>query len=157
LFSALCWREYGIVCPHGVEYCGFVKKNGTERSLLLFEISESKRIERCGRRYDGGWNVAIAVSIAAGEKVEETNRNGTRVGFYVGDTKIKGTGGVIAGVGIVSTFAGVPLWIIGSTKKKNTRRTYLREFGDVQTESASPSPYLQLNRSSHSIILALVF
>ena len=70
---------------------------------------------------------------------------------------LSGPGAAVFGVGIVSAVAGTPLWIIGGTKKKNARNTYLREFGYSMYMPTQPSPYLQLTSSPNSIGLALVF
>jgi hypothetical protein len=97
----------------------------------------------------GGIGVMI-LGIATGEKNTTTTDYGARV-------EVTGTGGAIAGVGLISALVGTPIWITGGIKKKNLRRAYIREFENVQTESAPPSAYLKLNSSPQGIGLALVF
>ena len=97
----------------------------------------------------GGLSLAV-LGVATAEKETTTNGGMTTV-------ELSGSGGAVFAAGIVFTLVGTPLWIIGGAKKKNTRRTYLREFGDVQAVHTPPSPYVKLHNTSQSMGLALVF
>jgi len=70
---------------------------------------------------------------------------------------LSGPGAAVFGVGIVSAVAGVPIWIIGGTKKKKTRNVYLREFGYSIHVPVQPTPHLQIISTPNSVGLALVF
>jgi len=71
--------------------------------------------------------------------------------------ELSGTGGVIHKVGYVSAIIGGAVWITGGSIKRNTRNSYLREFGNSAIVPVQPAPYFQLNASSNGLGLALVF
>ncbi|MDR2232375.1 MAG: hypothetical protein LBE56_04530 [Tannerella sp.] len=66
-----------------------------------------------------------------------------------------GTGGALAYGGVLCAIVGTPLWIIGGTKKRNARNTYLREIS--YQPSIEPAPYLKFQASGNGLGLAYVF
>ncbi|MDR1938382.1 MAG: hypothetical protein LBQ73_07780 [Tannerellaceae bacterium] len=92
----------------------------------------------------GGLAVAV-IGFATAEKETTSTSSGTQV-------NLSGSGGAVFAVGTVCALVGTPIWIIGSTKKKNARRAYQREYGD-----ATNAPYLKLHSTANSVGLALVF
>lgn len=97
----------------------------------------------------GGIGLGIIGMIAADK---ETTSDGVTT-----TVNLSGPGAVIFGVGIVSAIAGVPIWIVGGTKRKKTRNAYLKEFGYSMPTPTQPVPYVQLNSSANGLGLALVF
>ena len=97
-----------------------------------------------------GGVVAAIIGVATADK--ETVKDGATT-----HVNLSGSGAAVFGAGIVCALAGTPLWIIGSTKKRNARNTYLREFGYGACTSNQYSPYLQLNTAPKGIGLAFVF
>ena len=98
-----------------------------------------------------GGVAALFIGYATADKETIKEDGTTRV-------NLSGSGAAVFGVGLVCALAGTPLWIIGSTKKKNARSTYLRNFGDsAYTPVIHPSPYLQVNSTSNGLGLAFVF
>ena len=73
------------------------------------------------------------------------------------EINLTGPGAVVFGIGFISMVAGIPIWITGSTKKKNARNTYLREYGYSYQPTVRPSHYLQLNIVRNGLELAFVF
>jgi hypothetical protein len=97
----------------------------------------------------GGGLAVATVGIATSEKNISTGATQATIEFT-------GTGGAIAAVGIFASIAGVPLMIIGSKKKKNAQRSYLRQYeSNTGFEDLAPqrSPRLEV----HSNGLAFVF
>ena len=97
-----------------------------------------------------GGVAAIVIGIATADKETVTNGLSTQV-------NLSGQGAGVFAAGIVCALAGTPLWIIGNTKKKNVRNTYLREYGYGMNTPEHPSPYLQLNTAPKGLGLAFVF
>ena len=91
---------------------------------------------------------AVIAGIYSGDN--ETVEEGGRTTVYLSES-----GAAFASVGTACILAGTPLWIIGSTKRKNAQKRYFRDYSyDVP---AKPSPYLQLNAVRNGIGLAYVF
>ena len=97
-----------------------------------------------------GGVAAIIIGIATAEKETVKTSTGTQV-------NLSGSGGAVFAAGFVCALAGTPLWIIGGTKKKNARNTFLREHGNSAYEQNHSSPYLQLTTAQKGLGLAYVF
>ena len=97
----------------------------------------------------GGAVVAI-IGAATADREKVKTDTGSQV-------SLTGTEGVLYHVGIVGVMAGTPLWIIGSTKKKNARNAYLKQFGTGYNPPNATSPYLQLNIAHQGVGCSFVF
>jgi len=89
----------------------------------------------------GGLAVAI-LGFATADSEEIKDGNTTRIEF-------SGEGAVIGTVGVVCALAGTPLWIIGSSKKRNARNNYLRKYSNTS--------YMQLKVVPNGLGIAYVF
>ena len=89
----------------------------------------------------GGLAVAV-IGFATADSEEIKDGNTTRIEF-------SGEGAAIGAVGIVCALVGTPLWIIGSTKKKNARNNYLRKYSNTS--------YIQLKVVPNGLGMAYVF
>ncbi|MDR1335897.1 MAG: hypothetical protein LBK22_03595 [Tannerella sp.] len=99
----------------------------------------------------GGLTAAI-IGVAVADK--ETVETSTSTTVY-----LSGPGASMFAAGIVFTVVGTPLWIVGNTKKRNAKRAYLNEYGDLSPLNVPvpPSPFLKLNSNSHGMGLAFMF
>ena len=97
-----------------------------------------------------GGVAAIFLGYAVADKETVKNGNSTQV-------NLSGSGAVVFSVGIVAALVGTPIWIIGSTKKRNARNVYLREYGYGAQVPVHPSSSLQLTSAPNGVGLALVF
>ena len=99
----------------------------------------------------GGFTLAIVGMVIADENGDVERISDT-------EARLTGPGAVLTAVGIISTAAGIPIWIVGSTKKKIARNNYLREFSysEIYTP-VQPSPYFQLNAIPNGLGLAFIF
>ncbi len=95
----------------------------------------------------GGVALAV-VGVATAEKETESTATGAQV-------NLSGSGAAVFAAGIVCALAGTPLWIIGHSKKKRAKNTYLRDYGYSENLPVQPSPYLQLNTASNGLGLGL--
>ena len=89
----------------------------------------------------GGLAVAV-IGIATADTEEIKDGNTTRIEF-------SGDGAVIGAAGIVCAMVGTPLWIIGSSKKRNARNNYLRKYSNTS--------YMQLKVVPNGLGMAYVF
>jgi hypothetical protein len=97
----------------------------------------------------GGLAVAV-IGVATAETEETTSNGATQITFT-------GPGGAMLAAGVVTAIVGTPIWIVGSTKKRNAKRAYLRDYGEIRPLPVPPSPHLQLNSTANGMGLALVF
>ena len=97
-----------------------------------------------------GGLAASVIGIATADKETTSTSTGTQV-------NLSGSGGVVFAVGVVCIVTGTPIWIIGNIKKRNVKRTYLRDYGNTSMVPNTHSPYLKLNSTTNSIGLSLVF
>jgi hypothetical protein len=102
-------------------------------------------LSNVGRGCTLGGVTAAVIGIVTATKSTTTTSTETRV-------EVLGAGGALFVVGTIFAAAGTPLWIIGSTKKRNARRAFQREHGNV-----SSVPHLKLHSSAHGVGVALVF
>ena len=95
-----------------------------------------------------GGVAAVIAGIASGDN--ETVKEGGRTTIY-----LSGSGAAFASIGTACILAGIPLWIIGGTKKRKAQNRYIRDFS--YEVAAKPLPYIQLNAVRNGIGLAYVF
>ena len=139
------------------QYAGLPPSKADLKHRMSIDAPQLYKKYQSGSNFSGigkglviGGAAAFVIGLATAET--ETTNTATRT-----EVSFTGAGGAIAAAGFVCALAGTPLWIIGNTKKKNARNTYLREFGSGAQAPAHPSPYLQLNSSQNGVGLALVF
>ena len=97
-----------------------------------------------------GGVAAIIIGIATADKETVKEGGSTQV-------NLSGSGAGVFAAGLVCAVAGTPLWIIGSTKKRNAKNTYLREYEYGVHTPDHASPYLQLTTAPKGLGLAFVF
>jgi len=97
-----------------------------------------------------GGATAMLIGFAAADKETVTDETSTTV-------NLSGPGGVVFAIGLVSTVAGTPLWIVGHVKKKKAKNAHLREFGYDAHTPVLPSPHLQINPAPNGMGMAFVF
>ena len=139
-------QQYGYV-PSAAELSRRMAYNDP---YLYQKYKSASALSGFGAGLTIGGVAAIFIGIATADK--ETVKTGTST-----QVNLSGPGAGVFAAGMVCTLAGTPIWIIGSTKKRNVRNTYLREYGYSYQAPAPPSPYLQLNTAQNGLALALVF
>ena len=97
----------------------------------------------------GGFGTMV-IGYMAADKQTVTTRTSAEV-------KLTGPGAGVFAAGMLCTLAGIPIWIVGSVKKKNARNAYLRDYGYGYQVPVQSSPYLQLNPAPNGVQLAFVF
>jgi hypothetical protein len=65
---------------------------------------------------------AMVVGIATADK--ETVTSGTQT-----TVNLSGSGAYLFAAGLISVVPGIPLWVVGSSKKRRAANAYLREYG----------------------------
>jgi ABC-type uncharacterized transport system permease subunit len=95
-----------------------------------------------------GGLAAAVIGVAAADKETTSTSTGTQV-------NLSGSGAAVFAVGTVCILVGTPIWIVGGSKKRRARNTYLREYG--YEIPAQPAPYLKLNSTANGVGLAMVF
>jgi hypothetical protein len=127
------------------------ERMGLNAPQLYQKYKSASRLSGVGTGLTLGGAALMVVGIATADK--ETERSDARV-----EVRLSGAGGAVFVVGLLSACAGTPLWIIGSSKKRNARNAYLRQFGDsAYAPKPSPSLYLQVRPSSNGAGLAVIF
>jgi hypothetical protein len=148
LFTGKCVAQNAGSAPSTAE---LKERMGLNAPQLYQKYKSASRLANTGTGLTLGGVAAMIVGIATADK--ETERSSTRV-----EVHMSGPGAAVFVVGWLSTCAGTPLWIIGHTKKRNVRNTYLRQFGDsAYAPKPSPSPYLQISSSPNGAGLAVIF
>ena len=154
-----------LVCISLVFFAGKSIAQNADQALSTAELKQRMALDdpRLYQRYKTGSTLsgigcgvtlggvaAVIIGIASADK--ETQTNGLNTQVY-----LSGPGAGIFAAGLVAALVGTPVWIVGHSIKKNTRSSYLRQYGDGSNVPVHPSPYLQLNSVSNGLGLAFVF
>lgn len=128
------------------------KRMALDAPQLYKKYKSGSTLSGIGAGLTIGGAVTAIVGIATADKETEKTSMGTQ-------TNLSGPGAAVFAVGLVSALAGTPLWIVGHSKKKRAKNTYLRDYSHSEHIPVQPSPYLQLKAAPNGIGagLALVF
>ena len=159
-------KKLFLVCISLALFAG----KGTAQSVSYYKMSKAEMVQNMAydaphlyKKYQSGSTLsgfgmgltlgglaAAIIGVATADKETVSNGASTQV-------NLSGSGAGIFAAGLVCAVAGTPLWIIGSTKKKNARNTYLREYDYGYIAPSRSTPYFQINAASKGLGLAFVF
>jgi len=154
----LVWISLALFAGKGAaQYAGNVPSRAELKIRMSLDDPRLYRKYKTGRTLSGigagltiGGMTAMVVGIFTVDKETVSNVASAQANLSDSNT-------TIFSVGTACILAGTPLWIIGSTKKRKARNTYLREHGYGTNIPDQPSPYLQLNTAPKGLGLAFVF
>ena len=150
LFAGQSVAQVTGVTPNALSNEQLKERMAINAPLLYKKYNSASTLSGFGAGLTIGGVAALIIGAVTADKETTKDETGTHV-------TLSGTGGAVSAAGFVCILAGTPIWIIGSTKKKNARNAYLREFGYDAHVSVSPSPYFQLNAARNNVGLAFVF